>query len=256
MGRLAGKTALVTGASGGLGAGICRRLVAEGAWIAVADIDDAAGVTLARDLGKSAVFVHLDVRHDESWQAAIPIVLSQFGGLDILVNNAGVLKPATIEDATADDWRTAMAVNGEGVFLGCKHGVAAMKTRSAEDGAASIINIASTMATKGVAKHPIYSATKAAVCALTRAVARHCGEQGYAIRVNTVLPGAVPTAMLRRNVPPDGEEEAYFEAIRQRNMIRRLGTPEDVAGAVAYLASADASFVTGIELVVDGGNGI
>ena len=195
----------------------------------------------------------LDVTREDHWQSALESVANQFGGLDILVNNAGVLHPATIEQATLADWRTAMAVNGEGVFLGCKAGVAAMKARTADIGYGVIVNLASTMALRGMAKHPVYSATKAAVRALTKSVAKHCGEQNYRIRVNCILPGAVPSDMLRRNIPAGGTEADYFAQLRSQHPIGRLGTPDDIAGAVAFLASDDAAFMTGTDLVVDGG---
>ena len=118
MGRLEGKTALVTGGASGIGEAICRRLSQEGAWVAVADLNEAKGVKLARELGKGSLFVKLDVTQEAEWQAAIETVTAQFGGLDILVNNAGMMKPGSIEDATLEDWRTAMTVNGEGVFQG------------------------------------------------------------------------------------------------------------------------------------------
>jgi 3(or 17)beta-hydroxysteroid dehydrogenase len=253
MKRLEGRTALVTGAAGSIGEAICRRLAAEGAWVAVADIAEDRGVRVARALGDAGFFVRLDVTQEVQWRAAVEIVASQFGGLDILVNNAGILKPATIEEASLDDWRTAMAVNGEGTFLGCKYGVAAMKARGADQGWGAIVNIASTMAIRGNPRHPVYTATKAAVQILSKSVALHCARQGYRIRVNCVLPGAVETDLLRRNVAAGQTEAEHFAEVQSRHPIGRLGKPQDVADAVAFLASDDAAFMTGADLVVDGG---
>ena len=254
MARLDGRTALVTGAAGGIGEAICRRLAEEGAWVAVADIDEVRGVRLARGLGKSALFVKLDVTSDDAWGAAIETVTAQFGGLDILVNNAGVMIPATIEEATAQDWRTLMAVNGEGTFLGCKHAIAAMKTRGADLPLAVIINFTSSLAVNFTPQHAAYSASKAAVRALTKSAALHCGQAGYRIRVNNIQPGAVVTDMLRRNIRPGQTEDEYFGEVVKRHPIGRLGTPKDIADAVVFLASDEAAFMTGADLTVDGGN--
>jgi 3(or 17)beta-hydroxysteroid dehydrogenase len=249
MPRLDGKTALVTGGAGGLGAAVCRRLVAEGASVAVADIECVKGEALARSLGPGAIFIPLDVADESAWRAAMAKIAASWGRLDILVNNAGVLKPATIEEATLADWRRTMQVNGDGTFLGCKYAVAAMK----ETGGA-IINLSSTMGVRAMARHPAYSASKAAVRLLTQSVAKHCGERGYRIRVNAILPGAVETDMLRLNIPPGTSEAEYFAEVRARHPIGRLGTPEDIADAVVFLASDQSAFMTGADLVVDGGS--
>ena len=175
MGRLEGKTALVTGGASGIGEAICRRLSQEGAWVAVADLNEIKGVKLARELGKGSLFVKLDVTQEAEWQTAIETVTSQFGGLDILVNNAGMMKPGTIEDATLADWRSAMTVNGEGVFLGCKAAIGSMKTRGADQAPAAIVNVASIAGQTG-------SDPRAADA---RGLQRHQGRRADAVEVRS-----------------------------------------------------------------------
>lgn len=254
--RLSGKIAFVTGGAGGLGQAMCQRLAAEGARVTVADNDVAKARQIAVSIGATAMAVHLDVTSEASWQTAITAATSAWGNIDIVVNNAGYLKPATIEDATLDDWRTAMAINGDGTFLGCKFAVAAMKERPKTSSAGVIINLSSNMVLRGTAKHPAYSASKAAIRLLTQSVAKHCGEQGYNIRVIALLPGAIETGMLRLNIPKGMSEADYFAQVRGRHPIGRIGQPKDVADAVAFLASEDASFITGSDFIVDGGSSI
>ncbi len=249
--RLTHKVALVTGGAGGLGQAICARLAAEGARVVVADIDHTKAQQVAANIGSGAMAVALDVTLENSWRDGLLAVTAKWGGLDILVNNAGYLKPATIEDATLHDWQTTQRINGDGVFLGCKFGVAAMKAKGGV-----ILNLSSTMGLRGTAKHPAYSASKAAVRLLTQSVAKHCGEQGYKIRVVAILPGAVETDMLRQNIPKGMTEEAYFKQVRAHHPIGRLGQPSDIANAVAFLASDQASFITGSDFIVDGGSSV
>lgn len=243
------KVALVTGGAGGLGAAICTRLCAEGYRVVVADLDEARARDVATRIGAHAMGMALDVTSEASWTSAMAHVHATLGPLDVLVNNAGYLNPATIEDLTLEDWQRTQRVNGDGVFLGCKFAVTVMKARGGV-----IINMSSTMGVRAMAKHPAYSASKAAVRLLTQSVAKHCGEQGYPIRVVAVLPGAVETDMLRKNIPAGMTEAAYFTEVRARHPVGRLGTPDDIAAAVAFLASDKAGFITGTDFVVDGGS--
>jgi 3(or 17)beta-hydroxysteroid dehydrogenase len=244
-----GRVVLVTGAAGVLGRAICRAFAEAGACVIAADVRDAAAAALAAELGPPASALHLDVASPADWDRARERVLDRHGRLDVLVNNAGVLKPATIEEATLEDWRQAMSVNAEGSFLGCKFGVALMKHSGG-----AIVNFASVLAIRGRATHPAYGASKAAVRLLTRAVARHCGEQGYPIRANVILPGAIDSDMVRRNVPPGVSEAEYLESVREAHPIGRLGTPADIAAAVLFAASDQSAFMTGADLVIDGGS--
>jgi len=239
----------VTGAAGVIGAEICRAFAGAGAAVIAADLRDEGTAALARELGPLAMALHLDVTSPADWDRARERVLERYGRLDVLVNNAGTLKPATIEEATLEDWRHAMSVNADGSFLGCKFGVALMK----ESGGA-IVNFASVLAIRGRSTHPAYGASKAAVRLLTRSVARHCGEKGYPIRVNVILPGAIDSEMVRLNVPPGGSEADYLESLRAAHPIGRLGTAADIAAAVLFAASDQSSFMTGSDLVIDGGS--
>jgi 3(or 17)beta-hydroxysteroid dehydrogenase len=243
------KVALVTGGAGGLGRTMCVRLVADGFRVGVADLDAARAQAVAAKIGSQALGIALDVTSEASWTNALAQLQSAFGPMDALVNNAGYLNPATIEDLTLEDWRRTQCVNGDGVFLGCKFAVAAMKARGGV-----IINLSSTMGLRGMAKHPAYSASKAAVRLLTQSVAKHCGEQGYNIRVVAVLPGAVETDMLRKNIPANMSEADYFAEVRARHPVGRIGTPDDIAAAISFLVSDQASFITGTDFVVDGGS--
>jgi NAD(P)-dependent dehydrogenase (short-subunit alcohol dehydrogenase family) len=246
MERLEGRAALVTGAGSGIGKATAQRLAREGASVLVTDFNDDAGTAVAKgiaDAGGRATFVHLDVTSPSDWQAAVAAAVEQFGGLDILVNNAGMGDMATIEDTTLEDWERTIAVDQTGVFLGMKTAAAAL----AASGHGSVVNISSIFGTSGgFGTSPAYHAAKGAVRTLTKNVALHWADRG--VRVNSVHPGFIDTPILE---PIKGTE---FE----QNMIGltpmgRLGRPDEIAAGVAYLASDDASFVTGLELYIDGG---
>jgi 3(or 17)beta-hydroxysteroid dehydrogenase len=243
------KVALVTGGAGGLGRAMCARLVADGFRVGVADLDATRAQAVAAKIGPQALGIALDVTSEASWVSALTQLQSAFGPMDVLVNNAGYLNPANIEDLTLEDWQRTQRINCDGVFLGCKSAVAAMKQRGGV-----IINMSSTMGVRGMPKHPAYSASKAAVRLLTQSVAKHCGEQGYKIRVVAVLPGAVETDMLRKNIPATMSEADYFAEVRARHPVGRIGTPDDIAAAISFLVSDQASFITGTDFVVDGGS--
>lgn len=253
MGRLNGRVALVTGAAGVLGHAMAERLIGEGARVMLGDIDTDRGQALDAALGPDASFIHLDVASEESWTAAMKAVLGKWGALDILVNNAGWLKPATIEECTLADWRKTLQVNADGAFLGSKFAVAAMKARARADAAGVIINMSSSMGLRGRAPHPAYTAAKAAIRLLTQSVAKHCGEQGYNIRTVAVLPGAIESDMLWLNIPPGMSRTEYADIVRARHPIGRIGMPRDIADAIVFLASEEASFITGTDFCVDGG---
>lgn len=249
---MAGKTALISGAASGIGAAAAQRFVAEGARVVVADLNAAGAEKLAGALGPAAAAVELDVRSPEAWERAIAAAQAR-GPLTTLVNSAGVSLPGTIEEITLSDFRQTLEVNLEGVFLGCKAGVAAMKTGKG----CAIVNVASALGVRSGALFPAYSASKGAVRLLTRSVALHCAERGYDIRVNTIAPGAIHTSMVERYVAAGeaaGQTRAQvLEGFAQAHPMRRLGTAEEAAAAILFLASEEAGFTTGADLAVDGG---
>ena len=246
--RLEGKVALITGAASGLGAASARRLHGEGAFVVVTDRDVEKGVAVAAALGDRAVFHELDVTSEDEWIAVIDAVVAAQGGLDVLVNNAGVGVIASIEDTTLEAWRFVHAVNTEGVFLGCKHGVRVMKARGG-----SIINMSSVAGIAGAPDMAAYCSSKGAVRTLTKSVAMHCARKGYGIRCNSIHPAFIDTPMVDAVVSSYSDTERARSGLAKSIPLGRIGEADDVAAAVAYLASDDAKFVTGVELPIDGG---
>jgi meso-butanediol dehydrogenase / (S,S)-butanediol dehydrogenase / diacetyl reductase len=230
MTSLAGKRALVTGAGSGIGAAVARRLAADGAEVIVADLSPEA---VADELGATPLV--LDVRDEEQVAAAM-------ADLDVLVNVAGIGSTTNAPDTPLEVWENVLAVNARGTFLCCKHAIPGMVAR----GGGSIVNVASVAGLIGLRNRAAYSASKGAVISLTRALAVDHVDDG--IRVNAVAPGTVDSPWVRRLVEDAGES---LDALRARQPLGRLGTPEEIADAVAYLATAE--FVTGSVLVIDGG---
>ncbi|MEQ8398679.1 glucose 1-dehydrogenase [Thalassobaculum sp.] len=251
--RVAGKIALVTGAASGIGRAIAHALAEQGATVLVADIDENTALAVVAeivDAGGSAEAVPLDVTNEDQWVEAIDEALERHQRLDILVNNAGIGGgDGSIEDMTVVGWRRIQAVNSEGVMLGCKHGVRAMK----QSGGGSIVNMSSIAGIVGAPQLAAYCASKGAVRMLTKSVALHCARKGYGIRCNSVHPSYTDTPMVDRMVAAHRDPERMRAALQSASPLGRMGEPADVAGAVLYLASDDAAFVTGTELVVDGG---
>jgi NAD(P)-dependent dehydrogenase (short-subunit alcohol dehydrogenase family) len=246
MKRLEGRAALITGAASGIGKATAKRLADEGAAVLVTDIQVEAGegtVTEIQDTGGTAAFFKHDVTSESEWQAACVKAVDDLGGLDILVNNAGMGDIKSIEDTTLAEWDRTVAIDHTGVFLGMK--IAAPHLKSSEH--ASVINISSIFgASGGFGVSPAYHAAKGAVRTLTRNVALHWATEG--IRVNSIHPGFIATPILEqaRGTP-------MWEGMTALTPMGTLGRPEDIAAGVAYLASDDASFVTGLELYIDGG---
>lgn len=249
MGRVEGKSAMITGGASGIGAATARHLLREGARVVIADVQEEAGQKLANELGTVAMFIKLDVSKEEDWDLALVEIESAFGPLDILVNAAGISVPAAIDEANFDHWKQTMAVNADGVFLGCRAGVASMRRG---DGG-SIINISSTLGIRGGAPFPAYCASKGAVRMLTKSVAIRCAEQGWNIRCNSVHPGAIETPMVEPYLQIAPTREKGLAMLASAHPMGRVGQPEEVANVIVFLASDEASFVTGTEIPVDGG---
>ncbi|UVO49714.1 SDR family oxidoreductase [Sphingomonas sp. SUN019] len=246
MGRVEGMVAIVTGAGSGIGRADTILLAAEGATVIATDIDTDGGRVTVDRAGPNAHFVTQDVTDEQGWIDLIADVEARFGRLDILINNAGVVSFATVEDAGLDDFRRMNAVMAEGVFLGCKHAIPAMRRA----GGGSIINMASIVTKVGFPIFFAYTAAKGAVEAMSRSIAMHCQETGSGIRCNTIHPGAIETPMMALAEGRPGEERPVAAGALPQGAI---GAAEDIAQAVLFLASAESRFITGIELQVDNG---
>lgn len=254
MGRLQDKIALVSGAARGIGLSVARAFVAEGAYVALSDIRDEEGAAAAAAVGAGATYLHLDVRDERDWIAAVDTLLERHGRLDVLVNNAGItgLENGAVgnpEDLTLEHWREVMATNLEGVMLGCKHGIRAM--RKAATG--SIINMSSRSGLVGMPGAAAYAASKAGVRNHTKSVALWCAQQGIAIRCNSVHPAAILTPMWDPLLGSGPERERRMRAAVADTPLRRFGTPEEVAAVCVHLAADESAYTTGCEFNVDGG---
>ncbi len=253
--RVAEKVALITGAAQGIGKETARVLAREGAIVIVSDINDLLGAAVVKEIGESCIYLHLDVANEEDWKAAVSAIVKQFGKLHILVNNAGItgfqegFGPQDPENASLDSWRKVQAINSDGTFLGCKYGIQAMK--SSEKG--SIINISSRSGLVGIPGAAAYAASKAAVRNHTKSVALYCCQQGYPIRCNSIHPDAILTPMWEPMLGTGSARESNIADIAKDIPMQKMGTAEDVANAVLFLASDESQYITGIELTIDGG---
>jgi 3(or 17)beta-hydroxysteroid dehydrogenase len=258
-GRVAGKVALVTGAASGIGRASAVLLAAEGAKVACADINAAgaeavaAEITAAQGAG-SAIAQAFDVTDEAGWQQALQATMDAFGRLDVLVNSAGMAHLASVEEETLEAWRRLQVVNVDSVFLGCKHAIAHMAKSGAKDGGGgSIINLSSVSGLVGGHNVAAYNASKGAVRLLSKSVALHCARQGAGVRCNSIHPAFIETPMVDQMIAGAPDPARTRERLVRQIPLGRLGTAADVAWAVLYLASDESSFVTGTELVVDGG---
>lgn len=256
MRGLSGKVVVVTGGSKGIGAATSRRLAEEGAKVAITDVDSEAGEALARSLGDSLEdtegsvgFWHLDVSDEEEVRRVFDEVVERFGSLDILVNNAGISGPDQPTHTIAtEDWSKVLAVNVNGVFFATKHAIPHMKRA----GGGSIINLSSIYGIVGAPDIPPYHASKGAVREMTKVDALLYAEDG--IRVNSVHPGFIWTPLVEDLAERSGKGvTAFRRELDALHPIGHVGEPEDVAAGIAYLSSDEAKFVTGAELVIDGG---
>ncbi len=244
--RLEGKVALITGGARGQGATEAKLFAQEGAAVVIADVLQDEGRQIEAEInegGGRALFVDLDVTSSDDWQSAVEQTVETFGKLDILVNNAAIYSRTPIEHASEEEWDSIIDINLKGVFLGTKHSIAAMR----DAGGGSIINISSTAGLVGSPRGGAYTASKGGVRLFTKNTAIQLAPDG--IRANSIHPGPIDTDMIRDNIgTPEG-----LAASLERVPLKRIGTVDDVAYGALFLASDEASFMTGSELVIDGG---
>ncbi len=246
-GRMEGKVAIVTGAGRGLGAAYARALAAEGAAVMITDIRDELGAALAEELnaaGRTALFQRLDVREEHEWRAAVAAAQKELGGLHVLVNNAGIARMETVEEETVEGWNDVMAVNTTGVFLGMKTCLPILRAQ----GTGSVINIASVFGLVGGPNLAAYHAAKSALIGLGRNVAIMVAPDG--VRINTVCPGPVLTEMAYEE---EEEVPGTIGSVLGVTPMARAADPAELAHAIVFLASDESSYITGVELPVDGG---
>ena len=251
MARLTGKTALVTGAGTGIGLATAKLFAQEGAKVVIGELDEKSGRAAAEAV--KGDYVKLDVREEAGWRAALDEIKAKHGGLHVLVNNAGVLcrsEQPDIENTSLEEWRWLQQINVEGVFLGCKLAIPLLR----DSGGGSIINLSSIAGLLATPHLAAYGASKGAVRQMTKSVAAHCGRRGYKIRCNSVHPGLIETQMGDKVTRLGGADPDEVKETRRKAVpLGILGRPEDVASCILFLASDDARYVTGAELVVDGG---
>ncbi len=263
MNRLDGKVALISGGARGIGAATAHLMSSVGASVVIGDVLDDQGAQTAADINKvggRATYINLDVTKEAPWANAVSQATTRYGKLDILVNNAGIFPGRDFEEVSVEDWHKLVAVNLTGVFLGTKHAAPALREsgRLSPHGSA-IVNLASIAGLVGSAMDPLYSMTKGGVTLFTKSTALTFGRKGDRIRVNSVHPGVIETDMgdqtfvRRMALMKTNDIESARENSRQMHPIGRLGTADDIARAIVFLASDDAKFMTGSAMVVDGG---
>ena len=244
--RLEGKVALISGGARGQGAVEARMFASEGAKVVIGDILDDLGRQVEAEIaeaGGDITYVHLDVTSESDWEDTVRMAVDSYGKLDILVNNAGILIRAGVEDTTEEDWDRIMDINAKGVFLGTRSAIPAMR----EAGGGSIINISSVAGLQGSTQSAAYSSTKGAVRILTKSTAIQYAKEN--IRCNSVHPGIIYTDMTSDSLDTEEGQRNWMNRVP----LRRLGQSEDVANGVLFLASDESSYMTGSELVIDGG---
>ncbi len=248
--RLTGKVAIVTGGASGIGEACARRFAAEGAKVVVTDLQAEKGAVVAEAIGGR--FMAQEVSIEARWREVIAQTLDLEGRLDILVNNAGIIGGGNIEDCDLDNWNHVLAVNVTGTMLGCKHAIPAMKTNPGGP-TGSIINISSMAGYVGLPGAVAYTASKGAVRLLTKSVAVHCARSYRTIRCNSLHPGAIDTPLNQAAFDASGDPAAMRALFDTLQPVGRMATADEMAACALFLASDDASFVTGSELLADGG---
>lgn len=253
MATLSGRIAFIAGGSRGIGQAIARLFAQEGdtVFLTGRKLDDARQAAAA--IGQGATGLALETADRASWEAALEPVRQRHGRLDLLVNSAGLCESSTIDDTTDDNWRRHMAINVDGVFLGCQSALPLLRA----SGAASVINIASINGLRPIPSHLAYSASKAAVTAISKSMALHCAAAGHGIRVNLIHPGGIQTDMFSQAIGEmDMPAAAALEAVIATHPMGRIGRAEEVAQAALWLASDASAFTTGADITVDGGSAI
>lgn len=249
-GRLRDKVCIVTGGARGLGLAAAEALLSEGACVLITDVERALGESAAERLGVNAMFKLQDVTDAAQWSSVFDTAIASWGSVDVLVNNAGVAAILDIEQMTPENWKRTLDVNLNGVMLGTQTAIRYMKRSGG-----SIVNLASIEGLIGEAALPAYNASKGGVRLFSRSAAIHCARSGYSIRVNNVCPGFAETQMVSgalAALKPD-EAQAFAEKTLARIPMGRFARPAEIAAAVVFLASDESSYVTGSDLVVDGG---
>jgi NAD(P)-dependent dehydrogenase (short-subunit alcohol dehydrogenase family) len=252
MSRLQHKVCIITGAAAGIGLAAARRFVQEGAKVLLTDIDASGGQRAAQELGACAAFLRHDAASADDWTAVYAEAKRLWGRVDVVVNNAGIAPLGTIETLTPQDWQKTLDVNLTGVMIGTQMAIAQMK----DSGGGSIVNVASIEGIVGEQIVPAYNASKGGVRIFSKSAAIHCARSGYGIRVNCVCPGFSETAMVSGSIasmPPDFAQQ-FQATLLQKIPMGRLGKAEEIANAILFVASDEASFMTGADLVVDGGH--
>ncbi|WP_119417889.1 glucose 1-dehydrogenase [Desertibaculum subflavum] len=246
--RLAGKVALITGAASGIGAASARLFAAEGAKLILTDVNEAGAKALAAEIGGGALGFEHDVTSEAAWDMVMAETSVAFGRLDVLVNNAGIGRATPILETSLAQWREVISVNLDAVFLGCRAGIAAMKEKGG-----SIVNLSSILGLVGSPLTAAYAASKGGVKLMTKTLALEVAQNGWKIRINSVHPGYIDTPMVAGAIsraPDAAQRKAYLIS---QHPLGRLGRAEEIAAGILYLASDASSFMTGSELVIDGG---
>ena len=253
MNRVKNKVAIVTGGASGLGKSSAILLAREGAKIVVTDIDEEDGKKVVQQIkanGGEAIFIKQDVSKEDEWKNVIETTLKTFGKLHILANSAGIGLGGTVEEVTLEDWKNLIDVNLNGTFLGTQYGIKGMK-ETGEGG--SIINFSSIEGLIGDPNLPAYNASKGGVAIFTKSAALHCARQGYGIRINSIHPAYIWTPMVENFLKAQGNVEEGKKQLESLHPVGHLGEPDDIGYGVVYLASDESKFMTGSELVIDGG---
>ena len=253
MNRVKNKVAIVTGGASGLGKSSAKLLAKEGAKIVVSDIDEEGGKKVVQQIkedGGEAIFIKQDVAKEDEWKNVIETTLETYGKLHILANSAGIGLGGTVEDVTLEDWKNLIDINLNGTFLGTKYGIKGM--RKTDEGG-SIINFSSIEGLIGDPNLPAYNASKGGVTIFTKSAALHCARQGYGIRINSIHPAYIWTPMVENFLKAQGNVEEGKKQLESLHPVGHLGEPDDIGYGVVYLASDESKFMTGSELVIDGG---